>query len=454
MYLDKISKCIHLNAFVEIYSEEALKTASSLDLKKQDPSTWGSLYGVLIGIKDVLCYKDHLVTAGSAILKNHKAIYSATAVQRLLDEDAIIIGNLNCDEFAMGSSNENSVYGNVLNVLDEERVPGGSSGGSAVAVQAGLCMVSLGSDTGGSVRQPADFCGIIGMKPGYGRISRFGLLAYASSFDQIGIFSKNTEDVAILLQVMSGVDEYDSTCSDSIVPNYPDLLQTDKKFSIAYFPQSLNHPSLDPEIKNAIEQLIAGLKDKGHKVTAVDFNYLDYVVPAYYVLTTAEASSNLSRYDGVRYGYRTPGPINDLSDLYKKSRSEGFGKEVKKRIMLGTFVLSTGYYDAYYAKAQQVRRLIVEKTNEIFSNNELILMPTVPSPAFRFGEKSNDAIEMFLGDLYTVYANLAGIPGISLPLFKHSNGMPFGLQVMSNNLDETSLLQFSNQLMKEKVNTN
>jgi aspartyl-tRNA(Asn)/glutamyl-tRNA(Gln) amidotransferase subunit A len=452
--LNKIEKSTHLNAFIEIYKEEALLVASSLDAKKNDPSTWGRLYGVVIGIKDVLCYKDHTVTAGSNILREYKAIYSATAIQRLLDEDAIIIGNLNCDEFAMGSSNENSVYGKVLNALDESRVPGGSSGGSAVAVQAGLCMVSLGSDTGGSVRQPADFCGIIGMKPGYGRISRFGLLAYASSFDQIGIFSKNTEDIALLLQVIAGVDEFDSTCSDSIVPNYPDLLQTDKKFNIAYFPQSLSHPSLDPEIKSAIEQLIADLKNKGHKVTPIDFNYLDYVVPAYYVLTTAEASSNLSRYDGVRYGYRTPGPITNLSDLYKRSRSEGFGKEVKKRIMLGTFVLSTGYYDAYYAKAQQVRRLIVEKTNEIFSNNELILMPTVPSPAFRFGEKSNDAIEMFLGDLYTVYANLAGIPGISLPLFKHSNGMPFGLQVMSNNLEETSLLQFSNQLMKDKVYTN
>lgn len=452
--MNKIEKSTHLNAFIEIYKEEALLVASSLDAKKNDPSTWGRLYGVVIGIKDVLCYKDHTVTAGSNILREYKAIYSATAIQRLLDEDAIIIGNLNCDEFAMGSSNENSVYGKVLNALDESRVPGGSSGGSAVAVQAGLCMVSLGSDTGGSVRQPADFCGIIGMKPGYGRISRFGLLAYASSFDQIGIFSKNTEDIALLLQVIAGVDEFDSTCSDSIVPNYPDLLQTDKKFNIAYFPQSLSHPSLDPEIKTAIEQLIADLKNKGHKVTPIDFNYLDYVVPAYYVLTTAEASSNLSRYDGVRYGYRTPGPITNLSDLYKRSRSEGFGKEVKKRIMLGTFVLSTGYYDAYYAKAQQVRRLIVEKTNEIFSNNELILMPTVPSPAFRFGEKSNDAIEMFLGDLYTVYANLAGIPGISLPLFKHSNGMPFGLQVMSNNLEETSLLQFSNQLMKDKVYTN
>ncbi len=451
--MDKIEKSIHLNAFVEIFKDDALTLASSLDAKKHDPASWGSLYGVVIGIKDVLCYKDHAVTAGSNILKNYKAIYSATAIQRLLDEDAIIIGNLNCDEFAMGSSNENSVYGKVLNAIDESRVPGGSSGGSAVAVQADLCMISLGSDTGGSVRQPADFCGIIGIKPSYGRISRYGLLAYASSFDQIGIFSKSTEDIALLLGVIAGNDEYDSTCSEATVPDYSALLQTDKKFKIAYFPQSLDHPSLDPEIKKAVETLIEELKRKGHQVHSFDFDYLDYVVPAYYVLTTAEASSNLSRYDGVRYGYRTPGNMSDLNDLYKKSRSEGFGKEVKKRIMLGTFVLSTGYYDAYYAKAQQVRRLIVEKTKEVFSTNDLIIMPTVPSPAFRFGEKSKDAIEMFLGDLYTVYANLAGIPGISIPLFKHSNGMPFGLQIMANNLEEAKLLQFSNQLMANNKST-
>ncbi len=448
-YLDKIETAAHLNAYVAVYAEEALNRASQLDQKKHDPTSWGNLYGVVIGLKDVLCYEGHEVTGSSAILKNHQAIYSATAVQRLIDQDAIIIGNLNCDEFAMGSSNENSVYGNVLNALDESRVPGGSSGGSAVAVQADLCMVSLGSDTGGSVRQPADFCGILGIKPGYGRISRYGLLAYASSFDQIGLFSKNTEDLALVLSVISGVDEFDSTCSNETVPNYVSALKEEKKFKIAYFPESLEHPSLDPEIRKSIETLIIQLKSDGHTVEPVSFNYLDHIVPAYYVLTTAEASSNLSRYDGIKFGYRTPGPIEDLNALYKKTRSEGFGNEVKKRIMLGTFVLSTGYYDAYFAKAQQVRRLIVEKTDEVFSSYELIIMPTVPSTAFRFGEKSNDAIEMFLGDLYTVYANLAGIPGISIPLFKHSNGMPFGLQAMSNRLQETVLLQFSNQLLRQ-----
>jgi aspartyl-tRNA(Asn)/glutamyl-tRNA(Gln) amidotransferase subunit A len=297
------------------------------------------------------------------------------------------------------------------------------------------------------VRQPADFCGIVGMKPGYGRISRYGLLAYASSFDQIGLFSKNIEDLAVVLKVIAGNDEYDSTCSEEPVPNYAESLNTERKFKIAYFPQSLEHPSLDPEIKKNIEALIKDLNAKGHLVEAVNFDYLDHIVPAYYVLTTAEASSNLSRYDGVKFGYRTPDAISDLDELYKKSRSEGFGKEVKRRIMLGTFVLSTGYYDAYYAKAQQVRRLIVDKTNDIFKKYDLIIMPTVPSPAFRFGEKSNDAIEMFLGDLYTVYANLAGIPGISIPLFKHSNGMPFGLQAMCNRMEELTLLQFSKQVL-------
>ncbi len=451
-YLDKIKENARLNAFIETYAEEALSRAASLDQRlKQDPSSCGKLVGVVIGIKDVLCYKDHQVTAASKILKDFKSIYTATAVQRLIDEDAIIIGNLNCDEFAMGSSNENSVYGNVLNALDETRVPGGSSGGSAVAVQAGLCMVSLGSDTGGSVRQPADFCGIIGMKPGYGRISRYGLLAYASSFDQIGIFSNTVEDMATVLSVIAGNDEFDSTCSDSPVPDYQSELEINRTFNIAYFPESLEHPSLDPEIKKSIDSLILRLKEKGHTVTPVNFEYLDYVVPAYYVLTTAEASSNLSRYDGVKYGYRTKQAIENLNELYKKTRSEGFGKEVKRRIMLGTFVLSTGYYDAYFAKAQQIRKMIVDKTTSIFSQHDLIIMPTVPSPAFRFGEKSNDAIEMFLGDLYTVYANLAGIPGISLPLFKHSNGMPFGLQAMCDKLDETSLLQFAHQLLIEKT---
>jgi aspartyl-tRNA(Asn)/glutamyl-tRNA(Gln) amidotransferase subunit A len=446
-YLKTISSRSHLNAYVEVYAEEALQKAAELDARLQNPETWGKLFGVVIGIKDVLCYKDHHVGASSAILRSYKAIYNATAIQRLIDQDAIIIGNLNCDEFAMGSSNEHSIHGKVLNAMDETRVPGGSSGGSAVAVQADMCMVSLGSDTGGSVRQPADFCGIIGMKPGYGRISRYGLLAYASSFDQIGIFSKNIPDLALTLEVIAGADDFDSTASSSFVPAYSTELHTEKKFRIAYFPQSLEHPSLDPEIRSSIMNVIANLKNDGHEISAVDFNLLDHIVPAYYVLTTAEASSNLSRYDGVKFGYRTEEFVEDLNTLYKKTRSSGFGKEVKKRIMLGTFVLSTGYYEAYFSKAQKVRQLIARNTKEIFSTHDLIIMPTVPSTAFKFGEKSNDAVEMFLGDLYTVYANLAGIAGISLPLFHHSNGMPFGLQVMSDRLEETQLLQFAHQIL-------
>jgi aspartyl-tRNA(Asn)/glutamyl-tRNA(Gln) amidotransferase subunit A len=448
-YLKVIEDKQHLNAFVEVYAEEALQKAAQLDKKQAQPSTWGKLYGVVIGIKDVLCYNGHHVGASSAILKNYKAIYNATAIQRLLDEDAIIIGNLNCDEFAMGSSNEHSVHGRVLNALDEDRVPGGSSGGSAVAVQADLCMVSLGSDTGGSVRQPADFCGIIGLKPGYGRISRYGLLAYASSFDQIGLFARNIPDIARTLAVIAGEDEFDSTCSADPVPNYLDGLEQNRKFKVAYFPECLDHPSLDPEIRQSITKKIDELRSAGHTIDAVSFNYLDYIVPAYYVLTTAEASSNLSRYDGIKFGYRTDAAVENLQELYCKTRAEGFGKEVKKRIMLGTFVLSTGYYDAYYAKAQQVRRLIADNTKEVFRSHDLIIMPTVPATAFRFGEKSKNAVDMFLGDLYTVFANLAGIAGISLPLFTHSNGMPFGLQVHADRLKEKELLQFSQQLLKK-----
>jgi aspartyl-tRNA(Asn)/glutamyl-tRNA(Gln) amidotransferase subunit A len=448
-YLKQIENKKHLNAFIEVYAAEALEKAKSLDQKLKTPNSWGKLFGTVIGIKDVLCYKDHHVGAASKVLENYTAIYNATAIQKILDEDAIIIGNLNCDEFAMGSSNEHSSHGRVLNAWDETRVPGGSSGGSAVAVQANMCMVSLGSDTGGSVRQPADFCGIIGLKPSYGRVSRYGLLAYASSFDQIGIFAHGVEDAALVLEVIAGADEYDSTCSSSPVPNYISPLNQKAKFKIAYFPECLEHPSLDQEIKTNIEQRIRELRSQGHTVEAVGFDYLDFIVPAYYILTTAEASSNLSRYDGVRFGYRTDAPVDNLQDLYKKTRSAGFGKEVKRRIMLGTFVLSTGYYDAYYAKAQQVRRLIADQTKEIFKSYDLLLMPTTPSTAFKFGEKSNDAVEMFLGDLYTVYANLAGIAAISLPMFKHSNGMPFGLQILADKMNESTLLQFSNQAMHQ-----
>ena len=449
-YLSEIEKSKQLNAFVHVFADEAIQKAAILDEKRKAGNAIGKLHGVIIAIKDVICYKDHPLTAASGILKNFISLYSATAIEKLLQEEAIIIGVCNCDEFAMGSTNENSVYGNVLNAIDETRVPGGSSGGSAVAVQAGLCMVSLGSDTGGSVRQPADFCGIVGLKPTYGCISRYGLIAYASSFDQIGIFANNVEDVSKILETIAGPDEYDSTVSQKPVEKYSEVLKENKKIRFAYFKETLEHPSLDNEIAKGLYKLIEQIKNDGHEVTALGFEYLDYIVPAYYILTTAEASSNLSRYDGVRYGYRSAKPSADLTEFYKYNRSEGFGKEVKRRIMLGTFVLSTGYYDAYFAKAQKVRRKLVEKTELVFSEFDFILMPTSPSVAFKIGEKTDDPIAMYLADIYTVFANLTGIPGISLPLFKHSNGMPFGVQLMAKQFNELSLLQASQQLMEFK----
>jgi len=454
-YLDAIKRNTHLNAFTEVYAEEALQTAKILDDKRQQGLPLKKLHGVIIALKDVICYKGHKVTAASKILEGFASIYSATAVQRLLDEDAIIIGSCNCDEFAMGSTNENSVYGNVLNAADNTKVPGGSSGGSAVAVQAGLCMVSLGSDTGGSVRQPADFCGIIGLKPTYGTISRYGLIAYASSFDQIGIFSNTVTDAALLLDVMSGTDEYDSTmlsetdAGNSFYKRFSATASENKKYKIAYFKEALHHPSLDVEIRNTILTLISKLKNEGHAVTEINFELLDYVVPAYYVLTTAEASSNLSRFDGIRFGYSTKSQAKDLTAFYKQSRSEGFGKEVQRRIMLGTFVLSAGYYDAYFSKAQQVRRMLADRTRAIFAEYDAVILPNSPTTAFTIGEKTEDPVAMYLADIYTVFANLTGIPGIAVPLFKHSNGMPFGLQVMTAKADELTLLQLSAQLMQQ-----
>lgn len=447
-YLDKISSAAHLNAFIEVFAEEALQRAEELDDLRNKGKFSGKLHGVVIGLKDVICYKDHQLTASSGILKGFRSLFSATAVERLLLQGAIIIGNLNCDEFAMGSSSENSVYGRVMNALDESRVPGGSSGGSAVAVQAGLCMISLGSDTGGSVRQPADFCGIIGLKPTYGRISRHGLIAYASSFDQIGIFGTSVEDIALTLEVMAGPDEFDSSVAKKIVPSYTSLLNTDKKFRFVYFNEAIDHPSLDREIANAIKSKLNELNTTGHKVSATGFDLMDYIVPAYYILTTAEASSNLSRYDSVRFGYRSKEPVTGLADFYKRNRTEGFGKEVKRRIMLGTFVLSAGYYDAYFTKAQKVRRLVNDRIAEIFKNYDFIILPASPVTAFKAGEKMDDPVSMYLADIYTVMANLAGCPAISLPLFRHSNGMPFGLQIMSARFDEVSLLQAARMLMQ------
>lgn len=446
-YLGSIKERPQLNAFLEVYETEALERAAILDQERQQGKALGKLHGVVVGLKDVISYKGHAVSAASHILENFTAVYNATAVEKLLAEGAIIIGRQNCDEFAMGSSNENSAFGPVRNAIDESRVPGGSSGGSAVAVQAGLCMISLGSDTGGSVRQPADFCGVVGLKPTYGRVSRYGLIAYASSFDQIGIFAGSVEDAALALEVIAGADDFDSTVSPREVPAYSaELAAPDKRYRIAYFKEALEHPGLDPAIRASVEAFIKKLTDQGHTVTAIDFELLEYVVPTYYVLTTAEASSNLSRFDGVKYGYRADIAGGDLTELYKASRSEGFGKEVQRRIMLGTFVLSAGYFDAYFTKAQQVRQILHQRTRAIFTEFDAIISPTVPATAFRIGEKSNDPVEMFLADIYTVFANLVGIPGISLPLFKHPNGLPFGLQVMTSHFDEVSLLRLSRQL--------
>ena len=447
-YLDQINKHQDLNAFIEVFAEDALARAKTLDQVSQKNQLVGKLHGVVIGIKDVLCYKDHKVSAASHILENYTAIYSATAIEKLLAEGAIIIGRQNCDEFAMGSSNENSAYGPVKNAMNTDLVPGGSSGGSAVAVQAGLCMLSLGSDTGGSVRQPAAFCGVVGLKPSYGMISRYGLIAYASSFDQIGIFSSNIEDAALVLEVIAGADNFDSTVSDKPVPSFSKTIHSEgTPTKVAYFKETLSHPGLDPEIKQQTEAYLDELSAKGYMVEAVDFSLLPYLVPTYYVLTTAEASSNLSRFDGIRFGHRTSKPLDDLTELYKLSRTEGFGEEVQRRILLGSFVLSAGYFDAYFTKAQQVRQQLVDLTNRLFSQYDIIVSPTVPSTAFELGRHQHSATEMFLADIYTVYANLVGIPAISIPLFKHSNRMPFGLQVMSQSFNETALLQFSKKMM-------
>jgi aspartyl-tRNA(Asn)/glutamyl-tRNA(Gln) amidotransferase subunit A len=440
-YFDQISQQEQLNAFNEVFYESAKAKAAEVQVKL-DLGTAGKLAGMVIGIKDNICYKDHQVSASSKMLDGFVSPYSATVVQRLLDEDAVIIGRLNCDEFAMGGSNETSYFGPVKNAVDEERVPGGSSGGSAVAVQADLCLAALGTDTGGSVRQPAAFCGCIGLKPTYGRISRYGVIAYASSFDQVGTITSSVSDAALLLEVLAGADEHDSTVSHEAVPVYTDLPSKNKKFKIAVLKETIESEALDPLIRAAIEEAIEKLKKQGHTIEYVSFDLLDYLVPAYYVLTTAEASSNLSRYDGVHYGYRNTAAAS-LNDLYKLSRAEGFGEEVKRRILLGTFVLSAGYYDAYYQKAQKVRRLIREKLTVLLQEYDVLLTPVAPTPPFKIGENVADPIVMYMADIYTVLASLAGIPAIAVPLGNNPNGLPLSLQLMTENFKEEILLSLA-----------
>ena len=436
-YLQNIAIKKHLNAFLEVWNDEAIAAAKNID-KKIANGTAGKLAGMVIGIKDNICYKNHKVSASSKIIENFVSLYSATAVERLLAEDAIIIGRLNCDEFAMGASNENSAFGNVLNDMDNSKVPGGSSGGSAVSVQAQLCHAALGSDTGGSIRQPGAFTGTYGFKPTYGRISRWGLIAYASSFDIIGTITKSTEDAQLLLSVMAGKDEFDATAIQEDVNDF--TFDLPKKQKIAYIQETLDMEGVQPEVKQATLNLIEKLRTEGHQVDAISFPELSYVIPIYYTLTTAEASSNLSRFAGMHYGLRSKNAV-DIESTIRMSRSEGFGTEVKRRIMLGTFVLSSGFYDAYYTKAQKVRRVVANKTAEIFKNYDFILSPTTPTTAFKIGEKSSDPIQMYLADIFTVHANIVGIPAISFPYGTDNENMPIGMQLMANHKEEAKLLE-------------
>ncbi len=440
-FLGKIEETQDLNIFSGVFKERALAQAESLDKRiKESPDSLGKLAGVIISIKDNLCLTGEEVSAASKILEGFTSPYTATAVERLEAEDAIIIGRTNCDEFAMGSANEHSFYGPTKNPVSPEHVPGGSSGGAAASVIADCCHIALGSDTGGSVRQPAGFCGIYGIKPTYGRVSRHGLLAYASSFDQIGVLGKNIEDVALALEIISGEDPFDTTCAKLPVPAYSRAESRKSPMRIAYF-KGIFGEGIDQDIKDAFFKYVSELKEAGNTAEEVDFSSSEFVVPTYYVLTTAEASSNLSRYDGVRFGYRHP-EASTLEEVYRMSRTEGFGKEVKKRIMLGNFVLSSGYYDAYYQKAQRVRRNIQNEITSIFQEYDFILLPVSPVSPWKIGEKNSDPVSVYLSDIFTVTANLAGIPAVSFPVGKHANGLPIGLQLMAPAFKEEKLITF------------
>lgn len=439
-HLTRIAAHAHLNAFLEVFTDSAREQARLVDQKIQ-AGTAGPLAGVIVGIKDNICYKNHRVSASSKILEGFTSIYTSTVLQRLLDQDAIVIGRLNCDEFAMGSSNENSAFGPVQNNWKANYVPGGSSGGSAVAVAAQLCTVSLGSDTGGSVRQPASWTGTFGVKPTYGRLSRYGLIAYASSFDQIGFFTNELQDTQLLMELTAGPDAYDATSSSK---SYQTRSALPEKLKIGVLSECLTHPGLDSEIKSKLDQTLLKLKELGHEIVEVSFPYLDYMVPTYYVLTTAEASSNLARFDGVHYGYRSA-EAKGVEQTYIKSRSEGFGPEVQRRIMTGTFVLSHGYYDAYYTKGQQVRRILKDRTNSLLAECDVLLSPTTPTTAFELNAVK-DPIQMYLQDIFTVHANLTGNPALSLPFGVHSNGLPFGIQLMARDFEEDLLFHAAAKL--------
>jgi len=428
-----------LNAFITINKDAALKQAEAADANIKDAITTQPLAGIPVAVKDNMCTTGLRTTCGSKILGNFLPPYTATAVAKLEAAGAILVGKTNLDEFAMGSSNENSAFGPVRNPINEDYVPGGSSGGSAVAVAADLSSVSLGSDTGGSIRQPASFCGVVGLKPTYGRVSRYGLVAFASSLDQIGPFGKNVRDVARTLSVIAGRDRYDATSANEPVPNFLNALTGDIQGLRVGVPPECFGEGLDAEVKTAVEAAIKKLEERGAEIVEVALPHSKYVVAVYYLIATAEASSNLARFDGVRYGYRSE-TAKTLAEMYQHTRDEAFGAEVKRRIMLGTFALSSGYYDAYYEKAQRVRTMLCNDFAEAFQKCDVIATPTAPTPAFKLGEKVNDPLAMYLDDIFTVTINLVGVPAISVPCGASSAGLPIGLQLIGNHFDEARLL--------------
>jgi aspartyl-tRNA(Asn)/glutamyl-tRNA(Gln) amidotransferase subunit A len=429
-----------IRAYLRLTEEEAFRQADQVDHKIAGGEPIGDLAGVPIGIKDILCTKGIRTTCGSKILEGYIPFYDGTVIRKLKERDTVILGKLNMDEFAMGSSTENSGFQITRNPWNLERIPGGSSGGSAAAVAADECIAALGTDTGGSIRQPASCCGVVGLKPTYGRVSRYGLVAFASSLDQIGPITKDVEDCAILMNAISGYDPYDSTSVNVEVPDYKQSLVKDVKGIRIGIPDEYFIEGMDPDVEKAITQTIDHFKKGGAKVQKISLPHTEYAVATYYIICTAEASSNLARYDGVKYGLRSR-RFRDLMEMYTRTRAEGFGKEVKRRIILGTYVLSAGYYEAYYRKASQVRTLMRMDFEEAYQKVDVIIAPTAPTPAFRIGEKVEDPLQMYLSDIFTIPVNLAGIPAISIPCGFSHEGLPIGLQIMGKHFDEGKLLR-------------
>jgi aspartyl-tRNA(Asn)/glutamyl-tRNA(Gln) amidotransferase subunit A len=429
-----------IQAYLMLTEEEAFRQASEVDLKIAQGKKIGDLAGIPIGIKDILCTKGVRTTCGSKILQNYIPFYDGTVVRRLKENDGVILGKLNMDEFAMGSSTENSGFQITRNPWDIGRIPGGSSGGSAAAVAADECIASLGTDTGGSIRQPASCCGVVGLKPTYGRVSRYGLVAFASSLDQIGPITKDVEDCAILMNAISGYDPYDSTSVNVEVPDYKQSLVQDVRGIRIGIPDEYFVEGMDPDVENSVKEAVEIYKKLGARVQRISLPHTEYAVAVYYIICTAEASSNLARYDGVKYGLRSKG-YRDLMDMYTQTRKNGFGKEVKRRILLGTYVLSAGYYEAYYRKASQVRTLMRADFEEAFQKVDVIVTPTAPTPAFRIGEKVEDPLQMYLSDIHTIPVNLTGIPVISIPCGFSREGLPIGLQIIGRHFDEGNLLR-------------